>query len=394
MKHGQSQAKSLVQRFVEFVEAGGHARVAAAPFWADAEGSRAAVRAGATPEGVARRAGGAASPRAVTRGESFERSDRAQRMSRWVTDLPHQVTKIDWLHATWECKDAEPQWVAENLFKGPHLDRTFHFEVGGGIHGFKESLGVFTNIDGDLHRVAQVAYGGESQRGRAFLQLTGEGCAALGLNEDMRVRDALHGLLAQANAKVTRLDLAFDTEELAIRDCLKAYRGGEFGSGGKQPSCSVAGDWIDHQGAGRTLYVGKSRNGKLCRCYEKGKQLGDKDSKWLRLEVQFGARDRVIPLEALRFSDAVFSGANRFFERVSATVPRIVETVVKGGEIVVDKLVEHAKTAYGALVHQLAKFKSAEEIVHMLRVEGAPRRMKPFLVSASGSWPPVPATEI
>lgn len=334
------------------------------------------------------------SPRAVTRGESFKRSDKAQRTSRWVTDLPQQVTKIDWLHATWDVEKAEPEWVAVNLFRGPHLDRSFHFEIGPGIHGFTESLGIFTNIDGELHRVAQVAYGGHSQRGRAFLQLTGEGCSALGLNDDMRVRDALHALLQEADAKITRLDLAYDTEEVSVEQCVDAYRAGEFGAGGNQPSCSVAGDWLEHKGAGRTFYVGKSRNGKLCRCYEKGKQLGDRDSEWVRLEIQFGARDRVIPLEALRYSDSYFAGANRFFARVSTVAARVVETVVKGGEIVVDKLVEHAKTAYGALIHQLAKFKTAEEIVHMLRVEGAPRRLRPFLVSASGAWPPVSATEV
>jgi DNA relaxase NicK len=45
--------------------------------------------------------------------------------------------------------------------------------------------------------------------------------------------------------------------------------------------------------------VGKRKNGKLLRVYEKGKQLGDESSPWVRWELELHNRDRVIPWEVL-----------------------------------------------------------------------------------------------
>ena len=53
------------------------------------------------------------------------------------------------------------------------------------------------------------------------------------------------------------------------------YLTGQFNAGGNKPSCSQQGNWIEADGSGRTFYVGKRKNGKLLRVYEKGKQLGD-----------------------------------------------------------------------------------------------------------------------
>src|SRR5438309_783047 len=52
-------------------------------------------------------------------------------------------------------------------------------------------------------------------------------------------------------------------------------------------------------GDGCTFYVGARANGKMFRGYEKGRQLGDAQSNWFRVEVEFRAKDRLIPLDVL-----------------------------------------------------------------------------------------------
>ena len=48
------------------------------------------------------------------------------------------------------------------------------------------------------------------------------------------------------------------------------------------------GDWkyLDRDKLGRTLQIGCRTSDKMLRAYEKGKQLGDKNSDWLRIEVE------------------------------------------------------------------------------------------------------------
>lgn len=308
-------------------------------------------------------------PRPVTRGESY------------AEGIDGVSTKIDWLHASWEVKgaDGDPVWVRDMIFCDGF---TFIRREGKGLFGFAESEDIMCLVGGEPQRVAVLAWGGQGkQADMAFLQITGTGCNALHLNDDRLDRENLRTVLRSVNATITRLDICFDTESLGVMDCWQAYADGRFGSGGRKPSYDQAGDWLEHQGRGRTLYVGKAKNGKLIRCYEKGKQLGDPTSPWLRLEVQWGNRDRVIPYDALVDTDAYFVGAADFFSNVLASVPRMVKTISKGAAIVAEKLLHHGRESYGRFIHQLVKAKfTAEQIVAMFRREGAPKRMVPFVL--------------
>lgn len=316
-------------------------------------------------------------PRPVTRGESF------------TDGIDGVSTKIDWLHASWEVRgpDEDPVWVRDMIFTEGF---TFIRREGKGLFGFAESEDVMYHVGGELQRVAVLAWGGQGkQADMAFLQITGTGCNALNLNDDRLDRENLRIVLSSVNAVITRLDICFDTESLGVMDCWQAYSDGRFGCGGRKPSYDQAGDWLEHQGRGRTLYIGKAKNGKLIRCYEKGKQLGDPDSPWLRMEVQWGNRDRIIPYDALVDTDAYFVGAADFFSSVLASVPRMVKTISKGAAIVAEKLVHHGREAYGRLIHQLVLAKvSADNIVSMLRREGAPKRMVPFVLKETDTFFP------
>ena len=62
----------------------------------------------------------------------------------------------------------------------------------------------------------------------------------------------------------------------------------EFYYFGKPARVTWYGDWkyLDRDKLGRTLQIGCRTSDKLLRAYEKGKQLGDKNSEWVRLEVE------------------------------------------------------------------------------------------------------------
>lgn len=322
------------------------------------------------------------SPRSVTRGESIHPPKT----------LDGFKTSIDWVHATWVLKDSDiggtytdPQLVRDEIFSD--VDR-FKFEEGKGIFGFERSSNVVTLVHGKWERVAIVAWGGKGkQADMGFLQISGEGCRALGLNERMAVRRGLRHVLDLAEAKLTRLDIAFDTEELSVLDAVEAYKAGEFTTSGRPPAFCQHGDWEVHQGKGRTLYVGKAENGKCCCIYEKGKQLGDKLSQWLRVEQRWGNRDRVIELDALVDTDTYFAGASPFCQRLVQTVAVRFRTFQAVASMVAEKAVEHAKSNVGRLVNVLADAFSPEFIVNMLRREGAPKRLVPWVVDGRGFYP-------
>ena len=56
-------------------------------------------------------------------------------------------------------------------------------------------------------------------------------------------------------------------------------------------------------------YLRKTENGKLMRIYEKGKQLGDATSPWVRWELELHNKSRVIPFDVLTAPGQYVAGA-------------------------------------------------------------------------------------
>ena len=142
------------------------------------------------------------------------------------------------------------------------------------------------------------------------------------------------------------------------------------------PTSNVNGDWIEPTGKGRTFYVGVRENGKLLRVYEKGKQLGEKDSPWVRWEVELHNEDRVIPWDVLIAPGRYVAGSYPALSWVQADVCRI-KTLRKTDGITYDRLVRHARQSVGKLVHTMVEREgSAEAAVALVRREGTPERLK------------------
>lgn len=317
-------------------------------------------------------AGSAPSPRPVTRGESPKQGG--------------QVVKVDWLNATFPEPKLSVQGFVQLL--GRMLGRPVYELEGRGLLGFEKSVTLHARHGSVTSPIGSIAWGGKSQNGRWLLQLTGTGCQLV------RDWEPFRDLLEDLGAKLTRVDLALDflAGEHTVDDAVHLYEGGGFQLGGRPPKTSVSGDWLGGK-AGRTLYVGDSKNGKMLRVYEKGKQLGDEVSAWTRFEVQIGSRDRLIPYDVLTRRDAFFAGCYPALEAMVMDAAERIKTEKKTGEVSISHLLYHLKRCYGKLLHICEQEIGATDadLVQELRVVGLPRRVNVSSLAAGVSWADVHA---
>lgn len=303
------------------------------------------------------------SPRPVTRGESH-----------------NQSAKVDWLNATFPAPELSPQGFVALLAR--MLGRPVSGVQDRGILGFERSIKLFAHHGSLQSSIGCIAYGGDSQMGRWLFQLTGVGCGF--------VRDwgGMADFLESLNAKLTRVDLAVDflQGQHTVEEAVTLYQSGGFQLSGRAPSSRLDGDWIGIS-EGRSFYVGKSKNGKMLRVYEKGRQLGDPVSDWVRFEVQLGNRDRVIPFDVLTRRDAFFAGCypalSSFIDEASEHIP----TLSKAGEISIANLLFHMKRCYGKVINILSDIGADyADLIEDVRVIGLPRRVNLSSVAAGVSW--------
>ncbi len=223
-----------------------------------------------------------------------------------------------------------------------------------------------------------IAWGGESQRGRVYFSLMGKGCS--------RVQDfAGLALWLEAHmAVIKRADVAYDDIEgavVSIAWAVSEYHGEGFNAGGRKPTHTLFGDWLDGEEStkGRTLGIGNRASGKYARIYEKGKQLGDSSSRWTRVEVERRAQDRYIPFDILTRPGHYLAGAYPCLAFLSGE-QSIIKTIAKGAQIAFDAAVENAKRHCGKLVNLLLSVVGGDyvDVVARLSRPGIPSRIDPF----------------
>lgn len=234
---------------------------------------------------------------------------------------------------------------------------------GQGLHGYLSSF-AFDN--------GGALFGCGGQAGTAFVSLPGEACALI---QDWREVIALFG--DTLKGRITRWDGAVDDFEgqYAVDDAVTWYRAGEFTAGGNKPACSQSGNWIEPDGKGRTFYVGCRKNGKLMRVYEKGKQLGDANSSWVRWELELHNRGREIPFAVLLEPGRYVAGSYRCMRWVQEEASRI-RTIRRTGEIGYAHLSRYLRIGYGRLINvMLAVEGSPEAVIEKIRRDGVPARL-------------------
>ncbi len=328
---------------------------------------------------------GAAAPsaRAVTRVESSSTTSTTESVS-----PAQRVAKIDWLNATFD----QPAMTVHGLmgFIGNLMDKSITAQLDGGLFGFTERHRMTVRLDdGAKVEIGSIALGGESQKGRWLLQLNGKGC---GLVTDW---PSLQELLEGLDATISRVDLAVDflDGEYSVDDAMTLYHEGAFINRGRNPELDTQGAWHELGTKGRTMYVGKLKNGKTLCVYEKGRQLNMPDSDWTRYEVRLGNRDRVIPLDVLTNPDKYFAGAypalSHMLQAGAEEIPTVREEV-KGS---LAHGLHHLQRCYGKYIHQAieATGVAMADLVEEVRVVGIPKKVEPSGVVAGLAWPELQA---
>ena len=296
------------------------------------------------------------SPRLVTRGESFSPSN--------TTHHPYAAI-TDYLTVTFPFPLGEPgisPFFIE-LCSVIGIGLGMLHERRGGMLGFRRSYAF------ERHG-AVFAFGG--QNGKAMLSLPGAACAVV---EDWHALSFF--LQSRIQARITRWDGAVDDFEgrRTVNDAVEWYRAGGFSAGGNTPLPRQEGNWLTSDTKGRTFYVGKRGNGKLMRIYEKGKQLGDPTSPWVRFEVELHNKDREIPFDVLVRPGHYVAGSYPCMRWVSEEAFRI-RTVQNQKRISYEAAVRWASIGFGPLVNTMEQIEtSPQAVLERLRRPGVPARL-------------------
>lgn len=144
--------------------------------------------------------------------------------------------------------------------------------------------------------------------------------------------DRIANLIDERKAVLTRADLALDFFDgisggiLRIGGLDGEYDKGYMDVNGRRPVCKHLGDWSHHSKGGRSFYFGSKEAGKQTNVYEKGDQLYgvEAGSKWLRVELRYGNKLRVLPTDMLRRPADFFAGASQWHAAMLAEAESVV----------------------------------------------------------------------
>lgn len=165
----------------------------------------------------------------------------------------------------------------------------------------------------------------------------------------------------EPSARITRLDKAFDDFDGSFFCPYQAYRdwqSGQFDYRGVRPKLHTDGDFhrADPENKGVSVYIGSA--GKQLVIYQKGKQLGNPDSPYVRAEVRISQNGYSITRDALINPTAYFCGAYPYLALRVANLTgdlllRKFEGVVREGSDSIDRVLEIIKHQYGKHLYWL-----------------------------------------
>jgi phage replication initiation protein len=248
---------------------------------------------------------------------------------------------IDFLGVTFRGERDDPQLLrqfAESLVRQWFGVEQVITDRSGGKFGYRHCA--------DIEGVGLVAWGGNNAT--IHIEVSGGGCVQVKDWKD--VADTI----ADYRGKITRCDVAADDFEgtrYSIDWCKAQYE-----SDGFKPSRGVApkARFYDDMGSGDgcTFYVGSRASGKLFRGYEKGKEQGDKESTWFRVEVEYRAVHREIPVQIITDPGAYLAGSYPCLADL-VIEQRQIKTVAFTAAAALDRTLEHAKKQAGRALHAL-----------------------------------------
>lgn len=256
-----------------------------------------------------------------------------------------------------------------------------------GLNGYKYSFRIGT----DNANYGQVAFGGKRQGDTIMIHLYGDGLTAAGDNWEKALYNWIK--VFAPFTKFTRVDLAHDfidgeyTPSMALNDWIN----GGFTQKHTRPNSQCIGvDWNnerfndgDYQRSGKTFYVGSPTSSRLVRVYDKGCELGDKNSNWVRFELQLRNRDYIIPHEILLAAGEYLTGAypicETLFNEHKDDLQKC-ERVKKSEEITMLHVLKYASQAASPCINMLEKFGFDDTEIKLL-LKGGKFKMPKRLIS-------------
>lgn len=239
-------------------------------------------------------------------------------------DVTGFAVGIDYLTVTFpmaaleECSATNLDFLGAFLFGGDAMLRVSR-PTGRCLYRYTNSCYI-TDREGAL--VGRVAFGGNAET--MLVELSGEGCRWVSSWRSVAFQ------LQCLRARISRCDVAmddFDGVSLNLRDLAQQAAAGLFNGNGRPPKTRFLDDHGNRTGC--TLYVGRKGHKELC-IYEKGKQLKDESSPWIRVEQRFygkhvgedmaGQGRRGLPLEILTQPLRYFRGAHAYLADLAARV--------------------------------------------------------------------------
>lgn len=220
---------------------------------------------------------------------------------------------------------------------------------------------------------------------RVILVLSGSGCAFI------EAMDTNYGILSslasQPNARLTRLDLAFDDYWgiASIQKVDRDYSRGLFDPiSGKRPKKQNLGD----KKQGRSRYIGGKTAYKKIVVYEKAKQLGITNidlADWVRTEVRLTANSRdSIPNEVIEYrADYFYSAFPKAMRKLigkQTCVPVAVRAAIEY-QAHLGCTLKHARYQYGPSIKAARSQFTSDDLMSMLsREPKCDRYIKPLFV--------------
>jgi len=304
-----------------------------------------------------------ASPRSVTTGGNPTNQETGQ-------PAPETQAHIDWFAFTVTPPVGEtPAWLAKSLLQ--FLPVLAFVPTGKGWNGYKERHTIEGFGGGNI---GLLAFGGDSQRGSVHVELNAQGCALIFDWSTLQTWGEQH------NAAITRIDLAHDDQTgktVTVDIGLQWLEAGQFNVNGRPAKARLIDDL--GSGDGKTLYVGKRANGKMLRIYEKGKQLGDPVSPWVRVEVELRNKNRLIPWDTLTRPGVYLAGSYPCLAYLS-TVQEKIKTIGKAIEISFNVAVANLRQAGGKMINLMMEAQGGDafSVVNDLVRDGVPQRFKGY----------------
>lgn len=316
--------------------------------------------------------------------------------ARWSDDIPHIERAKRLADALRDMPDADfaasaqAKALAEQVCQALGPDFSVYPEIRKG-HDFYRFRWSIVRNETECGWVGYLA-SGESPRQNAqaktiHCNLYGTACTFA----DHGFNHRLATIVDSTAATITRVDLAldfFDGFTGGLDRVQSDYKAGLMDHHGKQPKCNQVGDWCN--GRARSFYFGSKEAGKQTNVYEKGHQLfGPKDdSPWIRAELRYGNKLRVLESDILRYPANFFAGAsewhsNMLREAGSQATPQPVRTTSRlAAETIcaevkrnVQWLMDTAAPSIALCFQHLGNTKFIEEI---LMNKKAPGRLQKF----------------